>query len=129
MQIVLITIHLLLALGMIGLVLLQKAEGSGLAGLSGGGSGGGFLSARGAANLLTRTTAILAALFMGTSLILNILVARDVKKSILTQPAVAQVQPVDKKPEIPHSIPQNINNTSQTPGNSNAITPSKQKPS
>ena len=70
-QIVLV-IHLLIALGLVGAVLLQRSEGGGL-GMGGANSGGGFMSGRGAANLLTRTTAILAAAFFATSLILAIL--------------------------------------------------------
>jgi preprotein translocase subunit SecG len=70
MQTVIIVIHLMVVLAMIGVVLLQKSEGGGL-GMGGG--GGGFLSSRGTANVLTRTTAILAAVFFSTSLILSIL--------------------------------------------------------
>jgi preprotein translocase subunit SecG len=69
MQTVIIVIHLMVVLAMIGVVLLQKSEGGGL----GMGGGGGFLSSRGTANVLTRTTAILAAVFFSTSLILSIL--------------------------------------------------------
>ena len=72
---VLLVIHLLVALAMIGVVLLQRSEGGGL-GIGGGGGGGGmggFLTGRGTTNLLTRTTAILAAAFMVTSLTLSIL--------------------------------------------------------
>lgn len=79
MQNVLLVIHLLLALALIGVVLLQRSEGGGLGigGSAGGGSGGGgmsgFLTGRGTANLLTRTTAILAACFMATSILLTII--------------------------------------------------------
>lgn len=68
---VLIVIHLLVTLALIGVVLLQKSEGGGL-GIGGGGGGGmaGFMTARGTANLLTRATAGLAAVFMGLSLFL-----------------------------------------------------------
>ncbi len=69
MQHVIIVIHLMLVLAMIGTVLLQRSEGGGL----GIGSSGGFMSSRGTANVLTRTTAILAGLFFTTSLILSIL--------------------------------------------------------
>ena len=72
---VLLVIHLLVALAMIGVVLLQRSEGGGL-GIGGGGGGGGmggFLTGRGTANLLTRATAILAATFIVTSLTLSIL--------------------------------------------------------
>ena len=76
MQTVIIVIHLMVVLAMIGVVLLQKSEGGGL-GM--GGTGGGFLSSRGTANVLTRTTAILAAVFFSTSLILSILAGFDRK--------------------------------------------------
>jgi preprotein translocase subunit SecG len=82
MQTVVILIHLMIVLAMVGLVLLQKSEGGGLG--MGGGSGGGFLSSRGTANVLTRATAILAALFFATSLFLSILASFDRKpRSIL----------------------------------------------
>jgi preprotein translocase subunit SecG len=82
MQTVIILIHLMIVLTMVGLILLQKSEGGGLG--MGGGSGGGFLSSRGTANVLTRTTAILAGLFFVTSLFLSILVGFDRKpRSIL----------------------------------------------
>jgi preprotein translocase subunit SecG len=71
-QVVLI-IHLMLALGIIGLVLLQRSEGGGL-GIGGGGGGiGGLASAGQTANVLTRTTAFLAAGFFCTSLLLAVL--------------------------------------------------------
>jgi preprotein translocase subunit SecG len=82
MQTVIIVIHLMIVLAMVGLVMLQKSEGGGLG--MGGGTAGGFLSSRGTANVLTRTTAILAAMFFVTSLILSILAGMDRKpRSIL----------------------------------------------
>ncbi len=76
MQTVVILIHLMIVLAMVGLVLLQKSEGGGL-GMGGG--GGNFLSSRGTANVLTRATAILAALFFATSLFLSILASYERK--------------------------------------------------
>src|SRR6185295_19527536 len=70
MQTVVILIHLMIVLAMVGLVLIQKSEGGGL-GMGSGGGGGGFLSSRGTANVLTRSTAILAAAFFATSLFLS----------------------------------------------------------
>ena len=81
MQHVVIVVHLMLVLTMIGAVLLQRSEGGGL----GIGSSGGFMSSRGTANVLTRTTAILAGLFFGTSLILSILASYDRKPSSIIQ--------------------------------------------
>ena len=77
MQHVIIVIHLMLVLALIGVVLLQRSEGGGL----GIGGGSGFMTARGAANALTRATAILAAAFFVTSLTLSI-VARYGEKPI-----------------------------------------------
>jgi preprotein translocase subunit SecG len=77
---VLIVIHLMLVAAMIGVVLLQKSEGGGL----GIGSTGGFMSSRGTANVLTRATAVLAAGFFATSLLLSILAGMERKpRSIL----------------------------------------------
>lgn len=73
MQQVLIVIHLMLVLGMIGVVLLQRSEGGGL----GIGGGGGFMTNRGTANILTRATAILAAMFFVSSLLLSIIAGLD----------------------------------------------------
>src|SRR5262245_2502252 len=82
MQTVIIVVHLMIVLAMVGLVLLQKSEGGGLG--MGGGGGSGFLSSRGTANVLTRSTAILAAAFFATSLILSIIAGFDRKpRSIL----------------------------------------------
>ena len=67
---VILTIHVLIVLALIGVVLLQRSEGGAL-GIGGG--GGGFMSGRGAANVLTRSTSILAALFFVTSLSLAII--------------------------------------------------------
>jgi preprotein translocase subunit SecG len=71
MQHVIIVIHLMLVLALIGVVLLQRSEGGGLG--IGSSGGGGFMSSRGTANVLTRATAILAGLFFVTSLVLSIL--------------------------------------------------------
>ncbi|GGA54430.1 hypothetical protein GCM10011385_05020 [Nitratireductor aestuarii] len=68
MQNIIIVIHLIIVVALVGAVLLQRSEGGGL----GIGGGSGFMTARGAANTLTRTTAILAALFFMTSLGLSI---------------------------------------------------------
>ena len=69
MQTVIIVVHLMIVLALVGVVLLQRSEGGGL----GIGGGSGFMTARGAANALTRATAILAAAFFVTSLGLSIL--------------------------------------------------------
>ncbi|MFZ2100680.1 MAG: preprotein translocase subunit SecG [Oricola sp.] len=70
MQTVLIVIHLMIVVALVGVVLLQRSEGGAL-GMGGGGTGG-FMSARGAADTLTRTTSILAAAFFITSIALGL---------------------------------------------------------
>jgi preprotein translocase subunit SecG len=69
---VIIAIHLMLVLALIGVVLLQKSEGGGLVS-----SSSGFMTGRGTANMLTRTTALLAAGFFITSLALSLLAAHN----------------------------------------------------
>jgi preprotein translocase subunit SecG len=83
---IVLIIHILIALAMVGVILLQRSEGGAL-GIGGGGMGG-FLSGRGQANLLTRTTAFLALGFILTSLVLAILASQQAERpSILDQPA------------------------------------------
>ncbi len=72
MATVILVIHLMVAATLVGLVLLQRSEGGAL-GIGGGGSGGGFMSGRGAANLLTRITAVVAAVFFATSISLTLI--------------------------------------------------------
>ena len=72
MTTVLLIIHLFVTLALIGVVLIQRSEGGGL-GIGSSQGMGAFMSGRGTANLLTRTTAILAAIFMGLSLALALM--------------------------------------------------------
>ncbi len=99
---ILLVIHLMLAIALIIVVLMQRSEGSGLSGLGTAGSGGmgGFLSGRGQANLLTRTTAILAALFIGSSILLAVMARQTAPSgSIFDQPTSGQ--PVQEAPAAP----------------------------
>ncbi len=90
MQTVIIVIHLMFVATLIGAVLLQKSEGGGL----GVGGGGGFMSSRGTANLLTRTTSVLAVGFFVTSMLLSWLASYDRKPaSVLTGAPATQSQP------------------------------------
>jgi preprotein translocase subunit SecG len=90
MQTVIIVIHLMIVATLIATVLLQKSEGGGL----GVGGGAGFMSSRGTANLLTRTTAVLAVGFFITSLLLSWIASYDRKPSSIINPA-SQSQPGD----------------------------------
>ncbi|WP_121063152.1 preprotein translocase subunit SecG [Chachezhania antarctica] len=78
MENVVLVIHLLLALGLVGVVLLQRSEGGGLGmGSSGGGAGGGVMSGRAAATALGKITWGLAIAFICTSIWLTILAAQN----------------------------------------------------
>jgi len=86
---VILVIHVILAICIIIAVLLQKSEGGGL-GIGGSGSaGGGFMTARGTANFMTKLTAFLGGCFFLTSIILALLssnnapsIANEVNKQI-----------------------------------------------
>lgn len=81
MQTILIVIHLIVVVALVVLVLMQRSEGGAL----GIGGGGGLMTGRGQANVLTRATSILAAIFFATSLALTLLAnsAQEGSKSIL----------------------------------------------
>ncbi|MDE2384714.1 MAG: preprotein translocase subunit SecG [Alphaproteobacteria bacterium] len=81
MQTILLAVHLVIALFLIGLVMLQKSEGGAL-GIGGG--GGNLFSARGVGNTLTRLTAMLAAAFFATSIALTMLASHRGGSSIVT---------------------------------------------
>ncbi len=88
---VLIVAYLLIVLALIAVILLQRSEGGALG--IGGGTGGGLVSARSSANLLTRTTAILAALFMAIAIALTIVAELDrTTSSILDKAEQGSVQ-------------------------------------
>jgi preprotein translocase subunit SecG len=95
---VIIVIHLMLVLGMIGVVLLQKSEGGGLIS-----STSGFMTGRGTANVLTRTTALLAVGFFITSLALSWLagLGRHPASLINTGGAPAQEAPAANRGAMP----------------------------
>jgi preprotein translocase subunit SecG len=87
MTTIVLIVHLLIALALVGVILLQRSEGGAL-GIGGGGMGG-LMTGRASANLLTRVTAVLAASFIITSLLLAILAAhRSAPRSILDQPTI-----------------------------------------
>lgn len=88
MESVLLVVHLIVALGLIGVVLLQRSEGGAL-GIGGSGGAGNLFSARGVGNALTRTTAYLAVAFFATSIALTILATHRTGGSIIDSTAPA----------------------------------------
>ena len=101
----LLVVHILIALSLVGVILLQKSEGGAL-GMGGGGMSG-FMTGRSTSNLLTRATAVLAAAFMLTSVFLVLLHNRE---------------------RAPHSlIDQGPASSQQTPGPASAAAPSSEQ--
>ena len=94
---VLLIIHIFITIAMIGIILMQRSEGGGLG--MGSSSSGNMFSARGASNLLTRVTGVLAALFMGNCLLMGIISKREIKeKSSLLAPLADSTSPQSDKP-------------------------------
>ncbi len=98
METILLVIHLLIAIFLVAVILMQRSGGGALDGLGGGSGASSFLSVRGTGNLLTRVTAVLATLFFATSIALSIYYksAERPSGSILEQ---APVQ--DSAPSVP----------------------------
>ena|SRR5947209_5901750 len=99
----LFVVHALIALALIGVIMLQKSEGGAL-GMGGGGMSG-FMTGRSTANLLTRTTAILGALFFLTSIVLVVLSSpTKVQRSIIDQ-GPGPALPMAPAPQAPGAPP------------------------
>ena len=99
METIILVIHVLLSLGIIGLVLLQRGKGAEAGAALGGGASGTMFGARGAANFLSRSTAILATAFFITSLTLAYLASdREVPTSVTESVTTETVAPVSDMP-------------------------------
>ncbi len=101
MLLIVLVIHVLIAISLIGVVLLQRSEGGAL-GMGGGcGGGGGLMSGRSAGNVLTKSTGVLGAAFMATSILLAVMSGGDGGAgSFLDEPA-APAQTEQAPPEDP----------------------------
>jgi preprotein translocase subunit SecG len=101
MTTVILVVHLIIAIALVGVILIQRSEGGGL-GIGGGSGMGGFMTGRSTANLLSRTTAILATAFMVTSITLALLAnAQRAPKSILDAPAAPAAPAPAQAPAAP----------------------------
>ncbi len=96
MENVLLIVHLILALGLIGVVLLQRSEGGGL----GLGGGGGLVNARSAATALGKITWALAIAFIATSITLTIIAAQKSSNSSVLD-RIGVEAPEELLPELP----------------------------
>jgi preprotein translocase subunit SecG len=92
---VVLVVHVLVALGIIGLVLLQHGKGAEMGAGFGAGASGSLFGASGSANFLSRTTAILAAIFFVTSLGLAFLAVQKPRASGGVMDAVKDSAPAD----------------------------------
>lgn len=108
---ILVAVDVLLAIGIIGLVLIQHGKGADVGAAFGSGASGTVFGARGSATFLTRATAILATLFFANSLLLAYLAThRPVTESVIDQSAqvieeVVEV-PVEESPEEAQVAPE-----------------------
>ena len=117
MENVVLIIHLLLALSLIGVVLLQRSEGGGL----GMGGGGGAMSGRAAATALSKVTWILAGAFIATSIALTIIAAeKSAGASVLDRFTPSAQEETTPAPEVPADGTL----TPQAPASGGGLTPS-----
>ncbi|MCH2094100.1 MAG: preprotein translocase subunit SecG [Rhodobacteraceae bacterium] len=114
MENVVLIVHLLLALALIGVVLLQRSEGGGL-GMGGG--GGGAVSGRTAATAMSKFTWILAVAFICTSLTLTIIAARNASNSSVTDRINLDGDATEQVPGLPETdglLPPPVENSDTT---------------
>ena len=119
----LLIVQTLVAASLVGVILMQRSEGGGL---GVGGSSSGFMTARGAADFLTRTTAVLGAVFVILSIVLAAIagVSRDaavVDTSLVNESAPAPVAPV--QPGAPLVDPAAPSACPPAPGTGNEAAP------
>jgi preprotein translocase subunit SecG len=114
MENVILTVHLILALCLIGVVLLQRSEGGGLG--MGGGGGGGVMSGRAAATALGKLTWIFAIAFICTSIALTVLAARDAAStSVVDQIGAEAPAPAPALPDAGTLLPPTPGDAPLTP--------------
>jgi preprotein translocase subunit SecG len=100
MIVLLFVVHVAVAMALVGVILLQKSEGGAL-GMGGGGMSG-FMTGRSTANLLTRTTAILAVAFFATSVLLVVLSnSSGESRSLIDQGPAPTTQETPAAPAAP----------------------------
>ena len=92
-------VHVLVAIALVGLVLLQHGKGADMGAAFGSGASGSLFGASGSANFLSRTTAVLAAVFFLTSMSLTFFAAKGHGQA--SRPVVQQTQPVAPQPSAP----------------------------
>ena len=112
----LLVLHLIVAVVVCGLVLLQHGKGADMGAAFGSGSSGSLFGAAGSANFLSRSTAILAAVFFASSLGLTYLGTLHAPAKDVMQQGVMSDAPATKSPEAPKSAPAAPAPTGEVPG-------------
>jgi len=102
MEFVVWIVHVLVAIALVGLILLQHGKGADMGAAFGGGASGSLFGASGSANFLSRTTAVLATVFFLTSMGLTYFAAKSHAPAIVAPP-VTQQQPVAPPVKSPAS--------------------------
>jgi preprotein translocase subunit SecG len=100
---ILVIVHLFLAIGLVGLILIQHGKGADMGAAFGAGASSTVFGSRGAANFLSRTTAILAALFFLTSLVLAYFAMQGTEPPTLmegVEPAAVEMVPEAPPPAV-----------------------------
>ncbi|MEN2784829.1 preprotein translocase subunit SecG [Sphingomonas qilianensis] len=105
----LLVIHAIIAAALVAVILMQKSEGGGL---GTGGSPSGLMSARGAADFLTRSTAVLASVFVALSIVLAVLAAN--RQTVTIDPTLAR-KPAVAAPAAPLAVDQQNGTAIQAP--------------
>ena len=100
METLVLTIHILIAIALVAVILLQRSEGGGL-GIGGSSSGGGFMTARGTANLMTRATTFLAIGFFATTVVLAILAGYSNEPASIVDEVLQQAPAQPSRPSVP----------------------------
>lgn len=115
--VVIVTVHVIAALGIVGLVLLQHGKGADMGAAFGSGASGSLFGASGSANFLSRATAVLALIFFLTSLSLTYIathktasVGGGVMDAVKTEPAPAPVVPAAPPQTAPETAPASKSN-------------------
>ncbi len=108
MQSILVIVHLFLAIGLVGLILIQHGKGADMGAAFGAGASATVFGSRGASNFLSRTTAILATLFFVTSLALAYFAMQSDEPATLmegAQPAAVEQAPAPEAPPAASDLP------------------------
>ena len=124
MQSVLIVIHILIVVALVAVVLLQRSEGGAL----GTGSTSNFMTGRGQANALSRATAILAAIFFTTSLLMSILAGWNRTPHSILEKTGAPAVPTAPQPVSPGNILDQLKQLQGQPSPSTAPAPAPAAP-